>query len=259
MRLCLPASGDVGPGQPCERTSSGFDDCSAGSFCNATLTPDGGYVCRPYCGSSAGCDGDEGCFSVFGAQAIGLCAVPCDLGSVECGPDRSCKSFSGEVGAPDGYLLACGDDGPSLPKGACAENADCPAEHLCFGTEGARCEELCHTDLDCAASAYCDALVDDLGICACRLFGDACPAGSACSLFGSDANGYVTDCAAVGPITTFQPCGVGIGECQAGHVCYGNPENGYTCHPLCDLSHPCPFGTCQVQAGVPDQGGCCVP
>jgi hypothetical protein len=228
------AAGVVDDDGVCERPTNvpGVDDCANG-FCSALGAANDERRCRSYCDAASLCDVDEVCVNNFFTTDYGVCAPPCDiLQAGGCLADQSCKGTNTALdGSTQGTCLA---DGPSAFGATCTSNDDCQSFLVCFVGV---CTPVCNVDVACPADATCLSTTERVEFCECDAFGAFCAAGLACTVFGSDANGYFNACDSVGAGAAGDAC-VENADCQSS-LCFTFAGQQPACTDLCDESHPC--------------------
>jgi hypothetical protein len=85
--------------------------------------------------------------------------------------------------------------------------------------------------------------------CPADRIGGLCADGRVCAAIGSGGG-----CVGGGSVRPGEPCGEALHVCETGAVCA--PEG--TCIELCDSTHACSRGTCDLSA-VADRGQCMGP
>jgi hypothetical protein len=167
--VCVPRQGDGMPGESCERTALGHDDCGAGSVCSpAAQTAGNPMACRTLCNANGLCTAPERCYRFSPAPLFGMCVPECVFFETDCGMGRHCLLVADAGGSPFPICDDYGDVGEEEP---CASAADCGEGMACATFEEVRaCRSYCDAANPCqTAGRTCAPLgipeLSGLGVC----------------------------------------------------------------------------------------------
>jgi hypothetical protein len=154
----------------------------------------------------------------------------------------------------------CAADG-TCPPGILCRNGSCVCPLSCTGG----CVDDATDSNNCGAcGAICaSTCVDKACVNECALFSNDCGGGATCRVFingasvAIDATLWATACSTIGAAQAGDPCGGNV-HCGPNMLCLSTNQSAYTCHPLCDDSHPCLNGKfCETNVNIPNGGGIC--
>ncbi|MBL9018133.1 MAG: hypothetical protein JNL83_28360 [Myxococcales bacterium] len=189
-------------------------------------------------------------------------APRCSVVEQDCGAGQKCTM---PTVPSNGAAPACSPAGPVAIDAACSGSSgedDCGAGGYCTyagvlppqNGGASYCRTLCEADMHCPSGQRCTPLgiepanFTPVGFCAptCAAFG-ACPSGMTCG----DHLPSIT-----GPSDLLLACRPS-GAVPVGGTCQGNlrcvPDSvciNMGCRALCDATHPCASGTCNMRFGT---------
>jgi hypothetical protein len=142
--VCVPARGQRRPGEACQRTSVGYDDCEARSLCSSVATTASDTtVCRTLCDETAQCDASERCyrFSLGQSEVYGMCVPECRFFETDCGAGRHCLLVTDTEDAP---FAICDAHGTVEEGEPCANAENCGSGMACARLDGVgSCRSYC--------------------------------------------------------------------------------------------------------------------
>ena len=162
---CVPADGDDGWDEPCERTDDN-DTCAPGLFCMTGVSGGTGPgICLEYCSPDTACQFGGECFP-FNDGVLPICQPTCDPLTQDCPDEQGCYSaFDGFLCATPGAADGEGDDGsPCATVQSCLPGLVCRPDTAGCADAGACCTPWCALDGEgppCSNPEECLPALDD--------------------------------------------------------------------------------------------------
>ncbi|MEM9457989.1 MAG: hypothetical protein AAGF11_27670 [Myxococcota bacterium] len=146
---CVPATGDDGWDEPCERTDDN-DTCAPGLFCMTEVSGGTGPgTCLEYCSLDTPCQFGGECFA-FNDGVLPICQPTCDPLAQDCPDEQGCYvAFGGFLCSTPGPADGEGDDGSACATvQSCLPGLVCRPDTAGCAEAGACCTPWCALDGD---------------------------------------------------------------------------------------------------------------